>query len=89
MPKHETRILFFCCAAHFLTHFYVLTFPALIMPISRDLGLPLSQVVSIGFTMYLLYGVLAVPWGYVSDRWGHKWAMALGVITAGLGMAAA
>ena len=85
----EKRILLFSCAAHFFTHFAILTFPALVMPIGRDLMLSVSQVVNISFTMYLLYGVLAVPWGYVSDRWGHKWAMALGILITGIGLAAA
>jgi MFS family permease len=82
MNPQERRILFFCSATHFLTHFYVLVFPALVMPMSRDLGLPIAAVLNISFWMYLLYGLLALGWGWISDHLGHKWAMNTGIILA-------
>jgi MFS family permease len=85
----ERRILFFSSVAHFLTHFYVLVFPALVMPMSRDLGIPVAAVLNMSFWMYLLYGILALAWGWLSDRWGHRWAMAAGMLIAGLGLATA
>ncbi len=85
MNPDERKVLFFTSAAHFLTHFYMLVFPVLIMPMSRSLGLPLADIVNISFLMYLLYGALALLWGWISDHWGHKWAMSSGNILAGLG----
>lgn len=89
MNVNERKILFFSSVSHFMTHFYILVFPALMMPISRNLNLPLAEVVNISFWMYLLYGILAIFWGWISDRWGHKWAMASGIILAGSGFIAA
>ncbi|MBN1835396.1 MAG: MFS transporter, partial [Spirochaetales bacterium] len=89
MTALERRILFFSSVAHFLTHFYILVFPALVMPISRDLGMPVSSVLNISFWMYLLYGLLALGWGWLSDHAGHRWAMASGMIIAGLGFVSA
>jgi MFS family permease len=85
MDPQERRILFFSSATHFLTHFYVLVFPALVMPMSRDLGLPIATVLNISFWMYLLYGLLALGWGWISDHLGHKWAMNTGIIVAAAG----
>ena len=85
MNPQERRILFFSSATHFFTHFYVLVFPALVMPMSRDLGLPIATVLNISFWMYLLYGLLALGWGWISDRLGHKWAMNTGIILAAAG----
>ena len=85
MDPQERRILFFSSATHFFTHFYVLVFPALVMPMSRDLGLPIATVLNISFWMYLLYGVLALGWGWISDHLGHKWAMNSGIILASVG----
>jgi MFS family permease len=85
MNPQERKILFFSSAVHFLTHFYVLVFPALVMPMSRDLGLPIAAVLNISFWMYLLYGVMALAWGWISDHWGHKWAMNTGVVLAAAG----
>lgn len=85
MNPQERRILFFSSATHFFTHFYMLVFPALVMPMSRDLGLPIATVLNISFWMYLLYGVLALGWGWISDHLGHKWAMNTGIIVASAG----
>jgi len=86
VEPQERRILFLSSSAHFFTHFYMLLFPALLMPIRRDLGLPLDRVLRVSFAMYLLYGFLATPWGFVADRWGQKTAMSAGQLLAGLGI---
>ncbi len=89
MILQERKILVLTSAAHFLTHFFILIFPALVMPMSRDLNLPIGRIISIGFPMYLLYGVLAIPWGYMSDRFGPRWVMGSGLLLAGGGFIAA
>jgi len=89
MDANQKRILVFTSAAHFLTHFFVLAFPALVMPISRDLSLEPAQVIPLSFPMYLCYGVLAIPWGYLSDRFGPRWIMGAGMLIAGAGFTAA
>jgi len=86
MESQERRIVFLTSSAHFFTHFYMLLFPALLMPMSRDLGLPLDRVLQVSFAMYLLYGFLATPWGFVADRWGQKLALSAGQLIAGLGV---
>jgi len=86
MIPSERKILLFTCTAHMLTHIYMLIFPAMVMPISRDLGLSLARVVNMSFWSYLLYGVLATPWGVVSDRIGHKWALCSGLLISGSGL---
>jgi MFS family permease len=86
---NERRILVFTSAAHFLTHFFVLVFPALVMPISRDLSLEPARVIPLSFPMYLCYGILAIPWGYLSDRVGPRWMMGAGLLVSGTGFLAA
>lgn len=89
LDVQERRILLFTSSAHFLTHFFMLVFPALVIPIGQDLGVPVAAALNISFWMYLLYGVLALGWGFISDHWGHRWAMASGLIIAGAGLALA
>ncbi|UCF97361.1 MAG: MFS transporter [Spirochaetaceae bacterium] len=86
MTPSERKILFFTCSAHTLTHIYMLIFPALVMPVGRGLGLSLSRVVSMSFWSYLLYGILAAPWGALCDRIGHKWALCSGLVISGFGL---
>jgi MFS family permease len=88
MDANEKKILIFTSAAHYLTHFFVLVFPALVMPISRNLSLDPAAVIPIAFPMYLCYGVLAIPWGYLSDRTDPRWAMGGGLLLAGVGFVA-
>ena len=88
MDSNEKKILILTSAAHYLTHFFVLAFPALVMPISRDFSIEPAAVLKIGFPMYLLYGVLAIPWGYLSDRFDARRMMAFGMILAGIGFVA-
>jgi MFS family permease len=88
MDPNEKKILIFTSAAHYLTHLFVLVFPALVMPISRDLSMEPAAVITIGFPMYLCYGLLAIPWGYLSDRIDPRRMMGAGLIIAGIGFAA-
>jgi MFS family permease len=68
-----------------LTHLFVLVFPALVMPISRDLNLAPADVIGIGFPMYLCFGILAIPWGYLSDRTEPRLMMGIGMLISGAG----
>ncbi len=86
MDKNEKLILTITASAHFFTHFAMLAFPAMVMPISRDLGLSLGKVMDFSFWMYFLYGVLAIAWGMASDRWGHKPVLSSGLFLAGIGL---
>lgn len=85
MNSNEKKILILTSAAHYLTHFFVLVFPVLVMPISRDLSMEPADVIKISFPMYLCYGLLAIPWGYLSDRIDARLMMGAGLIIAGVG----
>jgi MFS family permease len=90
MTPQEKNILSVTCFGHFLSHFNVLAFPAVVLPISQKLGLSLGEVLGLSFYQYLLFGVSALPWGMVADRFGTKPLMYLFFIGSGLsGLAAA
>jgi len=82
----EKRILWLTCPCHFLTHLYILVFPAVTMPIVATLGMPLEQVVRLSFLMYLTYGVGALPAGYLADRWEARTLLIIGVLAMGIGL---
>ena len=85
METTEKKILVFTSSCHFFTHFYMLIFPVLLLPMTRSLGLPLEQVLPKSFFMYLLYGLLAMPWGFMGDRFSPRIVMGSGIILAGVG----
>lgn len=71
--KTESRkILVITCLSHFLSHFNMLVFPALVLPLSVHLGISLGSAIEISFWMYLMYGLTALPWGLAADRFGAK-----------------
>ncbi len=86
MSINEKRILIFSSASHFFTHFYILIFPVLVLPLSRDLGLSLDKVLGLSFLMYLLYGLAAIPWGFISDKSSPRVVMGTGIVIAGIGL---
>jgi MFS transporter, FSR family, fosmidomycin resistance protein len=86
MNKNEIRILSLASASHFLTHFYMLIFPILVFPLSRDLNMSLDIVLGLSFLMYLLYGLAAIPWGFISDKTSPRLVMGTGTIIAGTGL---
>jgi MFS family permease len=72
MNGNERKILSTTCFGHFMSHFNMLVFPALVLPLTVKYGMGLAQVLALSFWMYLLFGVTALPWGLLSDKFGAK-----------------
>jgi len=81
----EKRILGTTSAAHFLTHLYELTFPALALTMHDDLGWSLGDVLRLSFLMYLLFGLGALPFGLLADRWRAKGVLVIAMLGSGVG----
>lgn len=89
MDRSERSILTVTCFGHFMTHFNMLFFPALVLPLTQHLQMGMPQVLGLSFWMYLLFGLTALPWGLASDRLGSKPMLVLFFGGAGLsGLAA-
>ena len=77
------------CFGHFMSHFNMLMFPALVLPLMGMYDMDLGHVLALSFWMYLFFGVTALPWGLVSDRIGARPLLLLFYTGAGLcGLAA-
>ncbi len=72
MNVNERKILSTTCFGHFMSHFNMLVFPALVLPLTERYGLGFAPVLALSFWMYLLFGVTALPWGLLSDRLGAR-----------------
>lgn len=77
IDPRERRILLITCFGHFMSHFHMLVFPALVLPLTSRMTLDLPHVLDLSFWMYLFFGVTALPWGMLADRWGAKRLMML------------
>jgi MFS family permease len=69
---HERRILLTTAYGHFMSHFNMLVFPALLLPLTLRLNLEVAVILGLSFWMYLLFGLTALPWGIIADRFGAK-----------------
>lgn len=90
MDAKEKEILWLTCIAHALTHFFEVLLPAVTIFVYQDLRtemptLRITTVIQVGTMMYLLYGLLALAWGPVADRFGAKYALAAGMFFSGAG----
>jgi hypothetical protein len=77
MTRSEHNVLITTCFGHFLSHFNMLVFPAVVLPLAGRLDMPLAAVLGISFWMYLLFGLTALPWGLIADRVGANALMRL------------
>jgi len=50
----------------------MLVFPALVLPLTVRLGLGMAPVLELSFWMYLLFGLTALFWGLIADRFGAR-----------------
>jgi len=61
----------------------MLVFPAILLPLSAQLNLGMTETLSLSFAMYLLFGLTALPWGLLADRFGARPLLALFYLGAG------
>ena len=77
MNSSDRSILTVTCYGHFLSHFNMLVFPAILLPLSAYLSLGMAATLDLAFWMYLLFGLTALPWGILADRIGPRPLLAL------------
>jgi MFS family permease len=82
--KDEKAILLVTCYGHFVSHFNMLVFPAVLIPLADQFGMSIAETLSLSFWMYLLFGFSALPWGLAGDRFGTKALLMLYHTGAGL-----
>ncbi len=84
MNTHERTILGVTCFGHFMSHFNMLVFPAVLLPLAGSLQLSMTDTLALSFWMYLLFGLSALPWGLAADRFGPR--RLLGIFHLGAGL---
>lgn len=84
MSPRERSILTVACYGHFMSHFNMLVFPAVLLPLSAQFGMNMVETLALSFWMYLLFGVTALPWGLLADKIGPRPLLALFHLGAGI-----
>ncbi len=79
-------ILVFSSLGHFFMHLFAVYFFLIVLPLERDWGTPYHQLINLWTIGALLIGVLALPAGWLADRWSAPGMVAISFV--GLGLAA-
>ncbi|MEN8190978.1 MAG: MFS transporter [Thermodesulfobacteriota bacterium] len=84
LSPRERSVLTVACYGHFMSHFNMLVFPAILLPLAARTGMSMGDTLALSFWMYLLFGLTALPWGIIGDRFGPKPLLALFFLGSGL-----
>lgn len=71
-PLTEKRILFFTCAAHALTHVYMVAYTVVLTQLSEEFGVDRIAITRYATISIVLFGLGAIPAGWLGDRLGEK-----------------
>jgi len=80
----ERRVLWLAGVGHASSHSWELIFPAVAVPMARELGLEFGETVRLSFTLYLLYGLGAPVAGWLADRYGGRVVLIAGLLGGGV-----
>jgi FSR family fosmidomycin resistance protein-like MFS transporter len=87
MTKSSARwALFFANIGHTLTHLLMLLYPTVVLTLEARFGLSYGELMWLAVPGMVLYGVAALPAGWLADRWSAERMMV--VFFAGSGGAA-
>jgi len=73
--QNERNVALIAGIGHFSTHFFELMFPTLAVYLALTMRLPLADVLGWSFYSYLLFGLGALPAGWLADRLGARFVL--------------
>ena len=85
MDSREKKIVVLTSAVHGLTHLHMLVFAAVNIVMAQELGASITAIGFVGTLSYFLFGVGALPAGFVIDAIGARKVIA--ICAAGLAVA--
>ncbi len=81
--SNERHTMALAGVGHFGAHFAMLIFPTAAVAIAAEEGIPLDLVLGWSFLGYLIFGLGALPVGFLTDHMRARWVVRLGVIGIG------
>jgi MFS family permease len=85
------RQIAFINAAHFLTHYCLLILPTAVLVMARpggEFGSDYGPVLALATAMFVLYGVISLPQGWLAERLGRRTMMLIFCFGTGLSLIA-
>jgi len=79
LKAHERKLTWLASFSHFITHGYMTLLPAVLIVITAENSLSFTEIGIIANIGYFLYGLGSFPAGYLSDKFGSKRMLTIGV----------
>ncbi|MFC2173109.1 MFS transporter [Acidobacteriota bacterium] len=70
--SESTRIVFFASVTHFMVHLYENSFSGILKFLQAEWNTDYTSLGSMGVPLFFLFGLMAIPGGWLSDRFGSK-----------------
>jgi MFS family permease len=64
--------VFYSCVGHLFSHLVLLLYPTVVLALQGRFGLSYGELLSLSTLGYALYGIGALPAGWLGDRWGAE-----------------
>ena len=81
----QRAILFFTCGAHTATHLYMLLFTAVLGPMAASFEMDVATFTQYAMISTVLFGLGAIPAGWLGDRYGEKRLLVAFFVLTGAG----
>ncbi|MBT4686438.1 MAG: MFS transporter, partial [Rhodospirillaceae bacterium] len=81
--RTATVALSFASAAHTYSHMFVLFYATVVLVLERVWQMPYAELFALSIPGAVMYGVAALPAGWLADRWSAAGMMAIFFIGTG------
>ena len=89
MPSAESRLIAVVCAAHLMSHYYLLTLAPLLAFVRADFNVSYTEL-ALALTVFnVVSGVLQTPVGFLVDRIGARVILIVGLALSSMAFAIA
>jgi hypothetical protein len=75
--NENRKALLFANFAHFFSHVMMLVYPTVVIVLEVVFDRPYGELLSLSFVGFVLYGVAALPAGWLGDRWSAQAMLAV------------
>ena len=82
-PRSATLALVFAGVGHFFAHLLMLLYPTVVLVIEGRWGMSYGDLLSLSLGGFVLFGLGALPAGWLGDRWGADRMMVVFFVGAG------
>lgn len=83
----QVKVLSLVSAGHFMSHFYSMSIPPLMIYLNKDLGISYALIGVILGAKSMTSGLLQLPAGMAVDKYGAKTILSIGLVMCAIGMA--